>query len=306
MGLFIVAIIVILVVAIVIVARRQSGRPAVPGSGRVVTKQRPLDGFARVNVGNAFHVELKQAPQFSVSISADDNVIDLVEAEKEGDTLRIGLQAEDYSQVTLWARITMPELQGVMLTGASRASLEGFSSANELNVSLNGASVLNGYVEARTADLRIDGASKVTLAGSADALALRASGASVLDLEHFSADRASATLNGASQAALNVRAAIEDADLSGASVLTYSGDPEVGDIRTSGASRFERRESEEIPTPRARPASCSTEAEQTAGYGGWQGAWASTLEPTRRLLGSSSWCSCWPPGSPPCYTCSWP
>ena len=106
---------------------------------------------------------------------------------------------------------------------------------------------MEGYVEARQADLRINGASKLTLAGSADSLLVRASGASVLTLQHFSIDRASAVLNGASQATINVRGTIEQADLSGASILLYEGEPELGDIQTAGASRLERREGEEIP-----------------------------------------------------------
>lgn len=247
MGLVIIAVIIILLIMIVLVARNQSGRLAKPGSGNVVSQIKPLEGFTRVNVGNAFHVEIKESTQFSVSISADDNVIDLVETEKEGDTLRIGLEAGDYSEVTLRARITMPELLGVMLNGASRATLEGFSSANDLSISLSGSSALEGYVEARQADLRINGASKLTLAGSTDNLLVRASGASVLDLQHFSIDRASVVLNGASQATVNVRSAIEQADLSGASILLYEGEPELGDIQTSGASRLEPRQSEEIP-----------------------------------------------------------
>ena len=247
MGLVIIAVIIILVVMIVLVSRKQAGRPAVPGSGNVISQIKPLERFARVNIGNAFHVEIKESTQFSVSLSADDNVINLVEVEKEGDTLRIGLEAGDYSDVTLRARITMPELLGVMLTGASRATLEGFASANNLSISLSGASVLEGYVEAREADLRINGASKLTLAGSADNLMVRASGASVLELRHFSIDRASVVLNGASQAAVNVRGSIENAELSGASVLIYDGDPGLGDIQTSGASKIEPRQSEEIP-----------------------------------------------------------
>ena len=247
MGLVIIAVIIILVVMIVLVSRKQAGRPAVPGSGNVISQIKPLERFARVNIGNAFHVEIKESTQFSVSLSADDNVINLVEVEKEGDTLRIGLEAGDYSDVTLRARITMPELLGVMLTGASRATLEGFASANNLSISLSGASVLEGYVEAREVDLRINGASKLTLAGSADNLLVRASGASVLELRHFSIDRASVVLNGASQASVNVRGSIENAELSGASVLIYDGDPGLGDIQTSGASKIEPRQSEEIP-----------------------------------------------------------
>ena len=147
----------------------------------------------------------------------------------------------------------MPELLGVMLTGSSRATVEGFSSAHNLSISLSGASVLEGYVEAREADLRINGASKLTLAGSADSLMVRASGASVLDLQHFSIDRASVVLNGASQAAVNVRGSIENAELSGASVLIYDGDPGLGDIQTTGASRLEPRQSRRNPSLLSRP-----------------------------------------------------
>ena len=246
-------------------------------------RSKPLEGFARVNIGNAFHVEIKESPQFSVSISADDNVIDLVEAEKEGDTLRIGLEAGDYSEVTLRARITMPELLGVMLTGASRATLEGFSSANDLSISLSGSSVLEGYVEAREADLRINGASKLTLAGSADNLSVRASGASILSLQHFSVDRSSIVLDGASQATVNVRRDIEYAP-----PHRRFHSPLRWRTGFGGYPDF-RRIQDRVPAQRGdspllapTPQPCSTEAEQTARYGASPGVSVSTSARTPR------------------------
>ena len=75
MGLVIIAVIVLILVGMVILARRSAGRMAVPGSGTVISQIKPLEGFSRVNVGNAFQVELSEAPRHSVTLTADDNVI---------------------------------------------------------------------------------------------------------------------------------------------------------------------------------------------------------------------------------------
>ena len=241
MGLVIIAVIVLILVGMVILARRSAGRMAVPGSGTVISQIKPLEGFSRVNVGNAFQVELSEAPRHSVTLTADDNVIDLVEVQKEGDTLRIGLETGDYHEVTLKARIGMPELRGVMLSGASTGSVEGFSSGNDLSIGLSGASILEGRVEARQVDMRLSGASKIVISGSADKIMARGSGASVLQLEEFVVDRASVDLSGASRATVDVKILMEHVDLSGASMLYYAGDPQLEDVETSGASRLERR-----------------------------------------------------------------
>jgi hypothetical protein len=86
------------------------------------------------------------------------------------------------------------------------------------------------------------GASTVTLEGSTAELSVEASGASKLELADFTATTAEVTLSGASGATLNVEERIDSADVSGASRLRYLGDPDLGDVTTTGASTMDKVE----------------------------------------------------------------
>jgi hypothetical protein len=66
------------------------------------------------------------------------------------------------------------------------------------------------------------------------------SGASRLNLGDFKVNDADVTLSGASSGTVNTGGRL-DANLSGASKLSYIGEPTVGDINTSGASTLSKK-----------------------------------------------------------------
>ena len=71
--------------------------------------------------------------------------------------------------------------------------------------------------------------------GSASNIVVDASGVSRVKLAAFPVSNADVTLSGASSGTVNLDG-ILDADLSGASKLSYIGEPTMGIINTSGAS----------------------------------------------------------------------
>jgi hypothetical protein len=215
---------------------------AIRGSGNVVTEEMELADFGAVEAANAFEVEITQSDTFGVTIRVDDNILDLLDVSKEGDTLRLGLErgVNLRGDVTLEAEITMPDLDGLKLSGASRASISGFRSSEQIDIDLSGASSLDGDLEAGNTDIDASGASKVVLEGSAEGLTIVVSGASSLDLTDFTVNTADVTLSGASDATLRVQERIEPVDVSGASRLYYLGDPSLGDVTTSGASTVDK------------------------------------------------------------------
>ena len=212
----------------------------VRGSGTVIAEDRVIRDFTGIDVGDTFEVEIVQSPFFSVTIGADDNLLDRVDVSKSGETLRIDLQSGSYTDVTLEARIAMPVLHRLNLSGVSKVTVAGFISSVDLVVDLSGASTLNGFIDAGDVELEVSGASKVTLEGSAKDMTIRGSGASNIELADFLISNADINLSGASRAALNVNGVISPVDLSGASRLTYQGDATLDNIRTSGASTIKR------------------------------------------------------------------
>ena len=233
----------------------------VVGSGRLVTKEMDFSDFTVVEAGNAFEVKITRSDSYSVSITADDNLFDYIKVSKADDRLRIGLKpGYSYRSAILKARIAMPDLYGLSFSGATRGTVEGFSSSHGLSLDMSGASSVKfadtsvGTVEADlsggsrvTGVLKADGearfapsgASKVELKGRANDLRIEASGASYLEMPEFLVHNAKIELSGASQANINLDGRL-DAHLSGASGLRYIGEPTMGDVRTSGASRIRR------------------------------------------------------------------
>ena len=233
----------ILVVAVVVVA---VGAVSVyywflPGTLKTETME--FNDFTDVNVGSAFEVIITQSNSFSVVITADEKIIDQIEVTQTEDTLKIGFEPGVISG-TLFrkAEIAMPELHTLILSGATRGTVEGFNSSNPFVLALSGASVLEMTdITVGDAEIEVSGASTLNaIGGTAGDLVALVSGASTVDLEDFPVNDADVNLSGASRATINLDGKL-DAELSGASNLEYIGEPTMGDINISGASTINKK-----------------------------------------------------------------
>ncbi len=213
------------------------------GSGKTVTRTFNFSDFTAVNLANAFQGEITRGDSFGVEITADDNLFDYIHVTKTGSTLNIELDhLHQYSlgPNALRAKVTLPTLTGLTVSGASRATLSGFKSIQDLTVNASGASGVNGSIESGAVHIDASGSSQVRLQGAGQQASLAAHGASQLYLGSFALDSASVNMSGASTAEVNAKSKL-DYNLSGASHLTYSGSPAIGSSRTSGASSAYRQ-----------------------------------------------------------------
>ena len=100
---------------------------------------------------------------------------------------------------TMRAKVTMPELTGLDLSGASHTTVAGFNSDKSLKTQVSGASSLGGDLTCGDAQFNVSGASKVNLKGSAQDLNVEASGASTVDLSNFASKNTVVNASGASK-----------------------------------------------------------------------------------------------------------
>ncbi len=210
------------------------GQGSLIGSGNVVTEEFDLSGFDQVEVTDAFEVEIRQGDAFSVVVRVDDSV-------KQGSTLRIGLKpisSSTVSDMTLEAEVTMPQLTGIELSGASDGSVTGFMSTEALYAEVSGASSLRGDIEAGGVRFDVSGASDVKLRGSGEDLVMDVSGASSADLADFPVADADIEVRGASSATVNVSGRL-DVEANGASRVRYRGSPTLGNVDSSGGSSID-------------------------------------------------------------------
>ena len=208
----------------------------VTGSGNLETEIFDFSDFTKIEAQNGFQVELTQSSAYSIEITADDNVQEYIEVTKSGDTLRIRLTGfRYYNSVTLEAKITMPDIYGINLSGGSQADITGFNSRHDLSVELSGGSRLNGDITADDAEFDLSGGSRVELVGSADDLSVNSSGGSQLLLEDYAVDDADINISGGGRATVNIDGSL-DVNLSDGSRVLYTGNPTEIDSTLSGGS----------------------------------------------------------------------
>lgn len=200
-------------------------------TGDVTTEDRGLEGFTVVHVGGYAGLEVSEGADYSVTVTTDSGLQEHVSTSVDDDTLFI---SQDYgffgTPPDVTVEVTVPDLDAVELSGASRAAVR-TSGGESLRISSSGAAEIDVHANPTALTLDVSGAGSVTLHGTVGHAEISASGASDVNGEDLTAGDASVDASGASSVSLRVRESL-DAKASGASDVRYWGTPRV----TSDAS----------------------------------------------------------------------
>ena len=188
---------------------------SVQGSGNIVTENRQVEDFSAVDVGGVFKVEITAGKDFSVNVEADDNLLPLIQTSVNGDTLEISTDEKLSSKSPILVRVTAPNISEIKASGAAKVSIIDIKNS-ELSVELSGASEL-------------------TATGETGSLNAEISGASVIKARQLSTESAGVDASGASRAYVSASQTLT-AEATGASSVTYLGNPENIEKHISGAS----------------------------------------------------------------------
>ncbi len=172
---------------------------ALVGSGKFATRDYALNGFTGIQANGGFQVTLTASDTFKVSVTADDNLFDMIDVRKDGSVLVVELKPGSVRSNKLDAAVALPTLASVSLNGGS-------------SVSVGSASP------------------------KATTLTVNANGGSRADLGSIAADKVSVTLNGGAQANVNAKSSL-DYDLNGGSTLRYTGKPTLGSAKAQGGAQ---------------------------------------------------------------------
>ncbi len=192
----------------------------VKGSGTSKTEQRNVADFREIEASGAVNLEVDAQKDFSVTVEADDNLLQYIKTEVSGDTLKIYSEGRISPTAKLNVKISMPALEGLDVSGASDAK------------------IMN--VKADSLELKASGASEIIINGEANKLKANATGASEINAENLLTENADVDASGASSA--NVSATNElNVEASGASKISYTGEPKNLKQNSSGASSINKK-----------------------------------------------------------------
>lgn len=156
---------VVLVLAVALSACTINGYPItftndhINGSGKVVTETREVSGFDKVDLQSIGNLTIVLGEEESLSISADDNLMEYITADVFNDTLEIGMKPNlslNPSRAIEYT-LTVKELSSIVLSGFGNIRAEELST-EDLEVKLSGSGNLTlGSVRSENALLRISG-----------------------------------------------------------------------------------------------------------------------------------------------------
>ncbi|RYC70913.1 GIN domain-containing protein [Spirosoma sordidisoli] len=187
------------------------------------TRQFNVSNFSKVDVGGAFVVRFRKGDTYKVVADGREEDLEDVSVKVSGNTLDVSVDRRGIfdwnNRKRIGLTITVPSIDELKLSGASKANLTGFGAYNKLNIGMSGAcrTVFDGDVTNLTIDL--SGASNIVLRGRATQVEADLSGASKIEATSMQIDKATIDASGASHATLGQVGSL-DSETSGASKVT--------------------------------------------------------------------------------------
>ncbi|VAX20402.1 hypothetical protein MNBD_IGNAVI01-525 [hydrothermal vent metagenome] len=191
----------------------------IQGGDRVI-KTYDISDFTKLEVSDAFEINVKVGEKASLKITGDENILPYIDVENEDNKLAIEFKKDFINAGNILVEITVKDLKSVDLSGACKITVEGISSDSF--------------------ELEMSGACSGELSGKVKKLEIDLSGATNLDASQLIAEEVIIEASGASNAELYAVLSV-DAEASGASNITIYGDPEKMETDASGASNIKSK-----------------------------------------------------------------
>lgn len=193
---------------------------------------RDVRDFNRVSLQGVGTLVIEQGDTEALTIDAEPRVLRRIETTVQDGTLIIRPDRGFKTREAITYSLTVDDLTGIELSGAGQVQMQQLESDDfSLNVSGAGAVAID-ELTAKTLDVEATGNASVTLGGTVDSQTVTFGQAGTYDAANLESRVATVSVDGAAKAIVNVSESL-DASASGASSITFYGDPAVSE-NTSG------------------------------------------------------------------------
>lgn len=177
------------------------------GSGQSSTEHRDIAGVRNISISSAGTLHISISDTESLTVSGDDNILEIMETTHIGDSLLIEPSIPD-----VFINPKSPLIYDIQVK-----SLEDLNISGKMHVTVTGLYNQNF-------NLTSQGLLDIYLQGQSDNMGLVQSGVSNLDAKDLTIDTLNIDLTGSADVAVSVTSAI-NGSLAGVSKLTYFGGP---------------------------------------------------------------------------------
>jgi hypothetical protein len=194
----------------------------------VVTEERPVSGFDGVSHTGIGRVIITQGDEESLTIEADDNVLECITSEVKGGMLELsfveGISFESLSPIVF--RVGAKNLSGIDSIGTGVVEMAGLNT-EQLELSINGTGSIS-IDELSASNLVVDaaGTGDIKLAGAVESQQVMRVGTGNYEASELESRTASVQATGTGSVVIWVLDSLE-VEITGTSEVSYYGSPAV-------------------------------------------------------------------------------
>lgn len=145
------------------------GWTSITGNGQLAKQDRTVDEFRGVDVSGGMHVFLTVGPTHNVRVEADENLMEYIEMEVDGDVLEISSRKDHNLKPKAGIRIyiTAPAFDKLSVTGSGKISSDSKLVSNAaIHTGVTGSGDIKLQVDAPEVHSEISGSGSITLSGA--------------------------------------------------------------------------------------------------------------------------------------------
>ncbi len=201
------------------------------GNGNIITEERILTDFSEISLSTSAEVHFTQDEEYSVKVEASDNLMDVIETEVSGPTLKIKRKNNTCFRGNnpIHIYVSCPDISRFSVSGSGDIEADNLITTNALKVKVSGSGDLRlSDLATQELEASVSGSGNVTIFGT-DTInneSIKVSGSGDINVLNIPALNADVSVSGSGNCKVY---AIDNLDvkISGSGDVVYKGNPSI-------------------------------------------------------------------------------
>ncbi|MEH6514466.1 MAG: head GIN domain-containing protein [Maribacter arcticus] len=211
----------------------------IKGNGNNVTIERSTGDYEGIAVSGWFDVDLVAGNEGKVTLQGEENLLEYIITEVKDGKLVIKTEKGVNLKTSSWKseiRIIVPveSINSVSMSGSGDIVGKTKIKSDKFSTAMSGSGDITLDIESNSLSASMSGSGDITLSGNTKDFDATISGSGDIEAYNLEADNVSATVSGSADIQVTAKKSIK-ARVSGSGDISYRGNPEKVDTKTSGS-----------------------------------------------------------------------
>ncbi len=212
----------------------------IEGNGKVVSQVRSTSQYDEIITNCSFLVELISGPEGQITLTGDENLLELIHVTVENNALKIGIEKG------IWfdtrgerIKITVPfeKISRIDFGGSGDLKTNDKIVSENLEIHVSGSGTTTVQIETLQIKAILSGSGTLEISGTTVNFDAKLSGSGGMACKKLLSQNSTALLSGSGHIDLNCSESLH-AKVSGSGGITYSGNPKYTDNKVSGSGEI--------------------------------------------------------------------